>query len=119
MFRHLGVHVEPEPSMDVLLCRCHFAQPALVLLHRLCLIGKYITTSSLNTPGKVASGRSFKLTNEYSSPPILTCSSSSSSMLTLAIWLRALSWTNDSRGGRNGRSSFTSGLSARFTSRNI
>ena len=41
MLRHLGIHIEPEPSVDVLLCRRHFAQPALVLLHRFCLIGKY------------------------------------------------------------------------------
>src|SRR5664279_917333 len=101
MLRYLGIHIEPEPSMDVLLCRRHFAQPALVLLHRLCLIGKdnfgvdddrKVHHHQLAQHSwKVASGRSFRLMNEYSSPPILTCSSSSSSMLTLAIWLRALS----------------------------
>src|SRR5664280_1711925 len=40
-------------------------------------------------------------------------------MLTLAIWLRALSYTSDSLGGRNGRLSFTKGLSARLTSRKM
>ena len=31
-------------------------------------IGKSVTTSSRSTPGKVASGRSFRLMNEYSRP---------------------------------------------------
>ena len=40
MLRHLSVYVDPEPAVDILLCRHHFAQAALVLLHRLGLIGK-------------------------------------------------------------------------------
>ena len=101
MLCDLRIDIQPEAAVHVLLRGCHFSQPALVLLDRLCLVRKDnlrvdhdgenpSTTSSRSTPGNVASGKSFKLMKEYSKPPIFMYSSSSSSMFTFAIWLRAL-----------------------------
>src|SRR5579859_1995060 len=40
MFRYLRVDIEPESAVNVFLRGRHFSQPALVLLHRLCLVRK-------------------------------------------------------------------------------
>ena len=80
--------------------------------------GKGRFKSSRSIPGKVASGRSFKLMSEYSRLPILRWSSASSSTLTLAAWLRALSYMSCFSGGIRGTVSWDRGLSARLISRN-